>query len=346
MFLSAMYLSNGSELLLEILGPGIVGGLFLRKNEAHREVLKLAIGEKKNLKAHRPAILQVSQPPHLRLPWVHPQSEGKQHAPLIDNPNYKGIWKPQEIPIPDYSVARAILSTRAPSPGDISDHHLVKESGHKKSITALSRSAYGFIVLLSGQEVALKQVYPSRLNHQLRNGFDCELNFLSSVNHPIIVRLFDLFRAEGCIFLVQEFCAGGSLASYLRHHGRVQEQIVRGFMQQLGAAMEIQNSHQIIHRDLKPENILLSVPEDDVVLKISDFGLSRYVHPSNYAETVCGTATALYMAPEVLQFQRYDEKVDMWSLGFTGAPTSILAVLWFNLSTCVMWSGYEMKFWC
>ncbi|XP_018827739.1 serine/threonine-protein kinase ATG1t [Juglans regia] len=166
---------------------------------------------------------------------------------------------------------------------------------------------------LSGQEVALKQVYPSRLNRQLRNCFDCELNFLSSVNHPNIVRLFDVFRAEGCIFLVLEFCAGGSLASYLRHRGRVQEQIVRGFMQQLGAAMEILNSHHIIHRDLKPENILLSVPDDDAVLKISDFGLSRYVHPSDYAETVCGTA--LYMAPEVLQFQRYDEKVDMWSLG-------------------------------
>ncbi|XP_059432995.1 serine/threonine-protein kinase ATG1t-like [Corylus avellana] len=166
---------------------------------------------------------------------------------------------------------------------------------------------------LSGQVVALKQVYLSRLNRHLRSCLDCELNFLSSVNHPNIVRLFEFFQAEGSIFLVLEFCAGGNLASFIRLHGRVQEQIARGFMQQLGAALEVLNSHHIIHRDLKPENILLSVPKDDAVLKISDFGLSRSVHPSDYAETVCGTP--LYMAPEVLQFQRYDEKVDMWSVG-------------------------------
>ncbi|XP_059432683.1 serine/threonine-protein kinase ATG1t-like isoform X2 [Corylus avellana] len=166
---------------------------------------------------------------------------------------------------------------------------------------------------LSGQVVALKQVYLSRLNRHLRSCLDCELNFLSSVNHPNIVRLFEFFQAEGSIFLVLEFCAGGNLASFIRLHGRVQEQIARGFMQQLGAALEVLNSHHIIHRDLKPENILLSVPKDDAVLKISDFGLSRSVHPSDYVETVCGTP--LYMAPEVLQFQRYDEKVDMWSVG-------------------------------
>ncbi|KAF3440541.1 hypothetical protein FNV43_RR18825 [Rhamnella rubrinervis] len=138
-----------------------------------------------------------------------------------------------------------------------------------------------------------------------------------------------------CIFLVLEFCAGGNLASYINQHGRVEEQIVRRIMQQLGAGLEILHSHHIIHRDLKPENILLSGSEDDMLLKIADFGLSRYillsgseddmllkiadfglsrsVPPGDYAETVCGSP--LYMAPEVLQFQRYDEKVDMWSIG-------------------------------
>ncbi|KAF3440537.1 hypothetical protein FNV43_RR18821 [Rhamnella rubrinervis] len=116
-----------------------------------------------------------------------------------------------------------------------------------------------------------------------------------------------------CIFLVLEFCAGGNLASYINQHGRVEEQIVRRIMQQLGAGLEILHSHHIIHRDLKPENILLSGSEDDMLLKIADFGLSRSVPPGDYAETVCGSP--LYMAPEVLQFQRYDEKVDMWSVG-------------------------------
>ncbi|XP_021300904.1 serine/threonine-protein kinase ATG1t [Herrania umbratica] len=165
----------------------------------------------------------------------------------------------------------------------------------------------------SGEVVAVKQVFLSKLNKHLTNCLDCELNFLSSVNHPNIIRLLHVFQFESCLFLVLEFCAGGDLASYIRHHGRVQEQIARRFMQQLGAGLEVLQSLHIIHRDLKPENILLSGSKDDLVLKIADFGLSRCVDPGKYAETVCGSP--LYMAPEVLQFQRYDEKVDMWSLG-------------------------------
>ncbi|KAI8031921.1 Serine/threonine-protein kinase ATG1t [Camellia lanceoleosa] len=164
-----------------------------------------------------------------------------------------------------------------------------------------------------GQAVALKQVSLSNLTRTLKISLDCELNFLSSVHHPNIVRLLDVFQAEGCVFLVLEFCAGGDLASYIRLHGSVQEQVARKFMQQLGAGLNVLNSHHIIHRDLKPENILLSSPHSDAVLKIADFGLSRILHPNDHAETVCGSP--LYMAPEILQFQQYDAKVDMWSVG-------------------------------
>ncbi|GMI98073.1 hypothetical protein like AT1G49180 [Hibiscus trionum] len=165
----------------------------------------------------------------------------------------------------------------------------------------------------SGQVVAVKQVFLSKLNRHLANCLDCELSFLSSVNHPNIIRLLHVLQSESCLFLVLEFCAGGNLASYIRSHGRIQEELARRFMLQLGAGLEVLQSHHIIHRDLKPENILLSGPEDDLALKIADFGLSRSVDPGKYAQTVCGSP--LYMAPEVLQFRSYDEKVDMWSLG-------------------------------
>nr|DAD22571.1 TPA_asm: hypothetical protein HUJ06_024034 [Nelumbo nucifera] len=165
----------------------------------------------------------------------------------------------------------------------------------------------------TGEEVALKQVYLSKLNRNLKDCLNCELNFLSTVKHPNIIRLIEIIQAEGYIFLVLEFCSGGNLASYIQHHGRVQEPVARRFTQQLGAALAVLHAHHIIHRDLKPENILLSSPDSDAELKIADFSLSRIVQPGDYAETVCGTPS--YMAPEVLQFQRYDPKVDMWSLG-------------------------------
>ncbi|KAH9717784.1 serine/threonine-protein kinase ATG1t [Citrus sinensis] len=137
--------------------------------------------------------------------------------------------------------------------------------------------------LSSGDVVAVKQVYVEKVNKLLKSCLDCELNFVSSVNHPNIIRLFDAFQAENCIFLVVEFCAGGNFSSYIQLHGRVPEQTARKFLQQLGtllallsigAGLEILNSHHIIHRDLKPENILPFGLDDDVMLKIADFGLS------------------------------------------------------------------------
>ncbi|KAJ0040167.1 hypothetical protein Pint_27158 [Pistacia integerrima] len=188
----------------------------------------------------------------------------------------------------------------------------------------------------SGDVVAVKQVYFHKLNKHLRSYLDCELNFISSVNHPNIIRLFHVFQAEDCIFLVIEFYAGGNLASYIRQHGKVPGLTARKFMQQLGssscafsswfgnfALTTLLNMHMkkfwIVPYELTNpvslvgQNILLSDVEGDVVLKIADFGLSSILHPGKCAEKVCGTL--LYMAPEVLQFQRYDEKVDMWSVG-------------------------------
>ncbi|KAL1368389.1 hypothetical protein HN51_022512 [Arachis hypogaea] len=59
----------------------------------------------------------------------------------------------------------------------------------------------------TGEEVAVKQVFLSKLNLRLKSSFHCELNFLSSVNHPNIVRLLDFFQYDGCAYLVMEFCA-------------------------------------------------------------------------------------------------------------------------------------------
>ncbi|KAK9713289.1 hypothetical protein RND81_06G017300 [Saponaria officinalis] len=162
-------------------------------------------------------------------------------------------------------------------------------------------------------DVAIKQINLSKLSPTLKSSLDCELNFLSTVTHPNIIRLFSVFQVGGSLFLVFEFCSEGSLASYIQRHGKVEEQIAREFMHQLGAGLRILQHHHIIHRDLKPENILLSGSENSTELKIADFGLSRHLYSGNYAETVCGSP--LYMAPEVLEFKRYDEKVDMWSIG-------------------------------
>lgn len=88
--------------------------------------------------------------------------------------------------------------------------------------------------------------------------------------------------------------------------------------------MKYVHSFQIIHRDLKPSNLLLSHESEEPILKIADFGFARYMQPLAMAETTCGSP--LYMAPEILRFEKYDAKADLWSVGailfemLTGKP--------------------------
>ena len=70
----------------------------------------------------------------------------------------------------------------------------------------------------------------------------------------------------------------------------------------------------VLQRDLKPQNLLLSTNEaGEKLLKIADFGFARSLQPQGLAETLCGSP--LYMAPEILQFHKYDAKADLWSVG-------------------------------
>ncbi|CAF4219362.1 unnamed protein product, partial [Rotaria magnacalcarata] len=73
----------------------------------------------------------------------------------------------------------------------------------------------------------------------------------------------------------------------------------------------------VTHRDLKPENVLLTSPDtNETLVKITDFGLSRFINETTLMKTFCGTPN--YLAPEVLSTRgegSYSNKVDVWSLG-------------------------------
>ena len=118
------------------------------------------------------------------------------------------------------------------------------------------------------------------------------------------------------------------------------EVIVRHFAKQLASALEFLRSKNLVHRDLKPQNLLLNPPytwikqeapenrpyavsktslvpaaglESLPFLKIADFGFARHLPTTTMAETLCGSP--LYMAPEILRYEKYDAKADLWSVG-------------------------------
>ncbi|XVE96940.1 hypothetical protein REPUB_Repub02eG0267500 [Reevesia pubescens] len=100
---------------------------------------------------------------------------------------------------------------------------------------------------------------------------------------------------------------------YIARHGSVREATAKHFMQQLAAGLQVLRDNNLIHRDLKPQNLLLSTNDSNAVLKIADFGFARSLQPRGLAETLCGSP--LYMAPEIMQLQKYDAKADLWSVG-------------------------------
>ncbi|XP_057807965.1 serine/threonine-protein kinase ATG1c-like [Salvia miltiorrhiza] len=165
-----------------------------------------------------------------------------------------------------------------------------------------------------GTEVAIKEIVTSRLNPKLQESLKSEIFILKKINHPNIIRLHDMIEEPGKMYIVLEYCRGGDLSMHLqRLQGGIPEATAKHFMQQLAEGLKVLRENNLIHRDLKPQNLLLSSNGDNSILKIADFGFARSLQPLGLAETLCGSP--LYMAPEIMQLQRYDAKADLWSVG-------------------------------
>ena len=112
------------------------------------------------------------------------------------------------------------------------------------------------------------------------------------------------------IIMVLEY-AGGELFDYIVQNGKMKENEARRFFQQIICAVEYCHRHKIVHRDLKPENLLL---DENLNVKIADFGLSNIMTDGNFLKTSCGSPN--YAAPEVINGKLYaGPEVDVWSCG-------------------------------
>ncbi|RKP24493.1 kinase-like domain-containing protein, partial [Syncephalis pseudoplumigaleata] len=187
----------------------------------------------------------------------------------------------------------------------------------------------------TGQRVAVKAVSRSKLTKKLLENLESEIKILKSVRHDHVVHLFDCQKSEKHIYLVMEYCSLGDLTDFIKRRadrvglrgpaGGLKEPVVRHLLLQLARALEFLRSKNLIHRDIKPQNLLLlpnpladphhsgNPMEALPTLKIADFGFARFLPSQSMAETLCGSP--LYMAPEILRYEKYDAKADLWSVG-------------------------------
>ncbi|KAL0126497.1 hypothetical protein PUN28_005096 [Cardiocondyla obscurior] len=183
-------------------------------------------------------------------------------------------------------------------------------------IKKLGQGTYGKVQLginkETGQEVAIKTIKKCKIETEadlirIRR----EIQIMSSVQHPNIIHIYEVFENKEKMVLVMEYAAGGELYDYLSERKVLGEHEARRIFRQIATAVFYCHKHKICHRDLKLENILLDQVGN---AKIADFGLSNVFDEQRLLSTFCGSP--LYASPEIVKGTPYHgPEVDCWSLG-------------------------------
>ncbi|KAG7138899.1 serine/threonine-protein kinase HSL1 like [Verticillium longisporum] len=155
---------------------------------------------------------------------------------------------------------------------------------------------------------------PDRIDGEMRvpMSIEREVAILKLVDHPNVMKVYDIWENRSEIYLVLEYVDKGDLFDYINTNGRLNEEAAMYFFRQIMSAMQHCHAFNICHRDLKPENILLNAENQ---IKIADFGMAA-LHQSegHRLETACGSPH--YAAPELLKNKHYrGDRADVWSMG-------------------------------
>lgn len=175
------------------------------------------------------------------------------------------------------------------------------------------------------ERVALKLIREARSSEALRRRFSREVKAASKVQHPSVVKVYDIIETEeGEPVMVMELLEGESLAERLHREKDLPVETVAGIMLPVVSAVGSAHAHGIVHRDLKPENIFLVRADDGgLEVRVLDFGIAKLVADEDHAETTAGLTTTgsilgtpCYMAPEqVFGEKDIDHRVDIWAIG-------------------------------
>ncbi|XP_030376189.1 serine/threonine-protein kinase MARK2-like [Scaptodrosophila lebanonensis] len=188
-------------------------------------------------------------------------------------------------------------------------------NGVYKIIKTLGKGNFAKVKLAlhvpTGREVAIKVIDKTQLNSSAKQKLYREVRIMKLLNHPNIVRLFQVIESERTLYLVMEYASRGELFDHLVKNGRMRERDARVIFRQLVSAIQYCHSKFVVHRDLKAENLLL---DQNMNIKIADFGFGNTYDPKSQLETFCGSPP--YAAPELFMGRKYaGPEVDAWSLG-------------------------------
>lgn len=198
------------------------------------------------------------------------------------------------------------------NPGKITDHWtLSKEIVGKGAAGSVCKATCNNRKTLHR---AVKKCY--KVRERDSKALHREVNIMKLMDHPNVIRLYEVFEDRRCLYFVLEMCSGGELMEHIVNRQSLSEKDSARVIRQVLRGVAYMHEKHVAHRDLKPENFLLqdSKPLLRCTLKIIDFGCAAQVVPGTYLKTRAGTPA--YIAPEMLiGDNRHNLSCDNWSIG-------------------------------
>ncbi|CAF3341089.1 unnamed protein product [Rotaria sp. Silwood1] len=168
---------------------------------------------------------------------------------------------------------------------------------------------------------AMKIINKDQCEKQIGSGFSKylyrEVSIHGSVDHPCILRRFNVYHEKSDLFVEMEYAGGGSLFDRIHKTYIMTEDECKFIFYQIACALAYLHRIKIVHRDIKPANVLLMSNERETIAKLSDFGVAKYVYASSRYLNTTIAGTQQFMAPEVQCQTGHSTNADVWSFGMT-----------------------------
>lgn len=163
------------------------------------------------------------------------------------------------------------------------------------------------------RRVALKMLRPEySSDSEFIENFRQEARAVAKLSHPNVVSIYDIIVDEERIYLVMEIVEGKTLKDFIKKRGKLSIVESLEIARQIAAALSVAHGNQIVHCDIKPHNIILN---DDMEVKVTDFGIARAVSTSTVRVTETVVGSAHYFSPEQAKGGDIKAYSDIYSLG-------------------------------